>query len=91
MENVHLLVDSCCDLSPEQIKSMNASVAPLTITIDSKEYIDDGSVEIVPYLNAMKASKTPARSACPSPERYMNDMLRTDGDCFVITLSSRLL
>jgi len=90
MENVHLLVDSCCDLSPEQIKSMNASVAPLTITIDSKEYIDDGSVEIVPYLNAMKASKTPARSACPSPERYMNDMLRTDGDCFVITLSSRL-
>ena len=34
MENVHLLVDSCCDLSPEQIESMNASDAPLTITIE---------------------------------------------------------
>ena len=90
MENIHLLVDSCCDLSPEQLENMQASVAPLTITIDSKDYIDDGTVEIVPYLNAMKASKSPARSACPSPETYMNDMLKADGDCFVVTLSSRL-
>ena len=51
MENIHLLVDSCCDLSPEQLENMQASVAPLTITIDSKDYIDDGTVEIVPYLN----------------------------------------
>ena len=90
MERYHLLVDSCCDLSPEQIKSMDASVAPLTITIDSKNYVDDGTVEIVPYLNAMKASLQPARSACPSPELYMQDMLKANGDCFVVTLSSRL-
>ena len=88
--NYHILVDSCCDLSPEQLEDMNASVAPLTITIDSNEYVDDGSVEIVPNLNAMKSSPVPARSACPSPERYMQDMLMSPGDCFVVTLSSRL-
>lgn len=90
MEQYHILVDSCCDLSPEQIELMHASVAPLTITIDQREYVDDGTVNIVPYLDAMKASPLPARSACPSPELYMNDMLKSDGDCFVVTLSSRL-
>lgn len=90
MENVHLLVDSCCDLSREDLAQMHASVAPLSITIDSKVYVDDGSIDIVPYLNAMKASRNPVRSACPSPEKYMSEMLNADGDCFVVTLSSQL-
>ncbi len=90
MNNMHILVDSCCDLSAEVRKAMDASVAPLTITVDNVEYIDNGTVEIVPYLEAMKLSASPARSACPSPSLYMEEMLAAPGDCFVITLSSQL-
>ena len=68
-----ILADSCCDLSPELLKKTQAKIAPLTITIDDTHYVDDGTVDIPPYLAAMKASKNPVRSACPSPDLYAED------------------
>ena len=85
-----ILADICCDLSPELLKKTQARVAPLTITIDDTHYVDDGTVDIPPYLAAMKASKNPVRSACPSPDLYAEDIKAADDDCFIITLSSKL-
>ncbi|MDO5297988.1 MAG: DegV family protein [Clostridia bacterium] len=85
-----ILVDSCCDLSPALLDKTQAAVAPLTITIDDTHYVDDGTVDIVPYLEAMRASANPARSACPSPNLYAEEMARAEGDCLVLTLSSKL-
>ena len=85
-----ILADSCCDLSPEQLKKTQAKIAPLTITIDDTHYVDDGTVDIPPYLAAMKASKNPVRSACPSPDLYAEDIRATEGDCFIVTLSAKL-
>lgn len=85
-----ILADSCCDLSPELLKKTQVKVAPLTITIDDTHYVDDGTVDIPPYLAAMKASKNPVRSACPSPDLYAEDIKAAAGDCFIVTLSSKL-
>ena len=85
-----ILADSCCDLSPELLKKTQAKIAPLTITIDDPHYVDDGTVDIPPYLAAMKASKNPVRSACPSPDLYAEDIRATEGDCFIVTLSAKL-
>lgn len=85
-----ILADSCCDLSPELLKKTQAKIAPLTITIDDTHYVDDGTVDIPPYLAAMKASKNPVRSACPSPDLYVEDIRATEGDCFIVTLSAKL-
>ena len=87
---MNILVDSCCDLTPEWLKKTQAKVAPLTITIDDTHYVDDGTVDIPPYLAAMKASKNPVRSACPSPDLYAEDIRATEGDCFIVTLSAKL-
>ena len=85
-----ILADSCCDLSSELLKKTQAKIAPLTITIDDTHYVDDGTVDIPPYLAAMKASKNPVRSACPSPDLYAEDIRATEGDCFIVTLSAKL-
>ena len=85
-----ILADSCCDLPPELLKKTQAKIAPLTITIDDTHYGDDGTVDIPPYLAAMKASKNPVRSACPSPDLYAEDIRATEGDCFIVTLSAKL-
>lgn len=85
-----ILADSCCDLSPELLKKTQTKIAPLTITIDDTHYVDDGTVDIPPYLAAMKASKNPVRSACPSPDLYAEDIRATEGDCFIVTLSAKL-
>lgn len=87
---MNILVDSCCDLSPELLQKTGASVAPLTITVEGTHYVDDGTVDIPAYLKAMASSASPARSGCPSPNLYAEDMRRCDGDCFVVTLSSKL-
>ena len=87
---MNILVDSCCDLTPEWLKKTQAKVAPLTITIDDTHYVDDGTVDIPAYLSAMKESRHPVRSACPSPDLYAKDMVSCEGDCFVVTLSSKL-
>ena len=87
---MNILVDSCCDLSRELRGRIGAAVAPLTITVENTDYVDDGSVDIPAYLKAMAESSSPARSACPSPNLYAEEMARGDGDCFVVTLSSKL-
>lgn len=87
---MHIVVDSCCDLSPEMLGYTKAAVAPLTVTIDHHDYVDDGTVDIPSYLAAMKASHKPARSACPSPQRYAEEIAAGEGESFVVTLSSKL-
>ena len=42
-----ILVDSCCDLSSELRARTQAAVAPLTITIDGEDYVDDGTIAAV--------------------------------------------
>ena len=85
---MNIVADSCCDIAPE-LRRSQVAVAPLTITIDGRDYVDDGTVDIPSYLAAMKASKSPARSACPSPQRYA-ELLGGGEDSFVVTLSSKL-
>lgn len=87
---MNIVVDSCCDLTPEMLRQTGAAVAPLTITIDERDYVDDGTVDIPSYLAAMKASRHAARSACPSPQHYAELINEKDGDSFVVTLSSKL-
>ena len=85
-----ILVDSCCDLSAELRARTKAAVAPLTITIDGEDFVDDGSVDIPSYLAKMRASKETPRSACPSPDAYAGDIASAQDACFVVTLSSKL-
>ena len=76
---MNILVDSCCDFTPDWLKKTQAKVAPLTITIDDTHYVDDGTVDIPAYLSAMKESRHPVRSACPSPDLYAKDMVPVRG------------
>ena len=85
-----ILVDSCCDLSAELRARTQATVAPLTITLDGEDYVDDGTVDIPSYLARMSASKETPRSACPSPDTYAHDIRNAKDACFVVTLSGKL-
>lgn len=83
-----IIVDSCCDLLPPMRKDVH--VAPLKITVnDVNEYVDDGTTDIPTLIADMAATDKPARSACPSPQTYL-ELMRGADTCFVITLSSRL-
>ena len=86
-----IVVDSCCEL-PEELKhDPRYEIVPLTLIVgDSYERLDDDGFDQKEFLRAVAECPVSPRSACPSPEKYM-EAYRTDADhVYVVTLSSKL-
>lgn len=85
----HLIVDSCCELTDELQHLPYLSAVPLTIAVESQQFVDDETLKIPELLTAMKHSRQCPKSACPAPEQYAERM-RGAVWSFVVTLSSKL-
>lgn len=86
-----IVVDSCCEL-PENLKNDSRfERVPLTLIVGDKyEKEDDETFDQKEFLEIVAASEECAKSACPSPEKYMN-AYKTDAEhVYVVTLTSRL-
>ncbi len=81
--------DSCCDLTAEDLKKEYFCSVPLTLTVGDTEVVDDENFDQEKYLQMVDACPECPRSACPSPETYMESFEGAD-NIFVVTLSSRL-
>lgn len=85
-----IIGDSCCDTSKSNNVHGKVDIVPLTLYLDDKEYIDDKTFDQKAFIDHVSSSKNCAKSACPSPERFMN-AYEGDYDCvFVVTLSGNL-
>lgn len=86
-----IVVDSSSDLTSNYIKDENIGfeVVPLTIQIDEKEYIDNKDLNIDAMLEAMHASKTKAKSSCPSCG-YFTKSYEAAENVICITMTSKL-
>lgn len=84
-----IIGDSCTDITEEMKKEGLVSLVPLTLTIEGEDFVDDETFNQQAFIAKMKASPECPKSACPSPERYMQEFEGQE-ECYVITLSSRL-
>ena len=84
-----IIGDSCTDITEEMKQEGMISLVPLTLSIEGEEFVDDESFNQKEFIEKMKASEQCPKSACPSPERYMQEFEGQE-ECYVITLSSRL-
>ncbi|MBP2024099.1 DegV family protein with EDD domain [Clostridium punense] len=86
---IKIVGDSSCDLSKDMKEEMNVEIAPLTLQLGDKVYIDDETLDIKQYVKAMGQCETSPKTSCPSPEDYMK---RFEGEesVFVVTLSNKL-
>ena len=84
-----IIGDSCTDITEEMKKEGMVSLVPLTLSIEGEEFVDDATFNQQEFITKMKASPECPKSACPSPERYMQEFEGQE-ECYVITLSSRL-
>lgn len=85
-----IIVDSCCDLTPEMRADPVFRSIPLTIRVGGKDYIDDQSLDTSLLIYAMDQSQDASSSSCPSPGDYLEAFRRAEGDIYVITLSALL-
>ena len=84
-----IIGDSCTDITEEMKQEGLVSLVPLTLSIEGEEFVDDDTFNQKNFIEKMKASEECPKSACPSPERYMQEFEGQE-ECYVITLSSRL-
>lgn len=87
--SIQIIIDSCCDVTPALRRAMRFEVASLTVRVGEQSFRDDETLSVPALLQAMKACKDSATSACPSPEEYASLMRRAD-QSVVVTLSSKL-
>lgn len=84
-----IIADSSCDLNEEMKKNMNIELVPLSLQLEDKIYVDDESLDVLEYVKEMKACPIAPKTACPSPQDFMN-RYQSDENAFVVTLSSEL-
>lgn len=79
---IHIVTDSTCDLSKEEIAKHGIHIVPLTIQIDGHTYVDGVDLEPVSFMEKMKYSKELPKSSQPSPGIFkeLYDELGKDGD-----------
>ena len=89
--NYKIVVDSCCELPEELKKDSRFEIVPLTLIVgDVYEKEDDENFNQKEFLEIVANSPVCPKSACPSPERYMQ-AYQTDAErVYVVTLSSHL-
>lgn len=90
MGTYKIVVDSCCEIPEEIRKSVNIERVPLTLEVGNVTVIDDDNFEQASFLKIVDQCPTAPKSACPSPERYMQ-AYETDAErVYVVTLTSKL-
>lgn len=85
-----IIIDSCGELSKEMQEDGHFENVPLTLQIGDTEIVDDKSFDQADFLKKVAESEEGPKSACPSPDAYMQAMDCDAEHIYVITLSSQL-
>lgn len=86
---MRIVADSSCDLTSDLRNRLPITLVPLTISFGDQSYVDNDDLDVSAMLNAMGASPHPPRSACPSPQDFM-DAFMEQGSVFVVTMTAAL-
>ena len=86
-----IIVDSSSNLHPGYITDpeVGFDVAPLTVIVDNKQYVDDGHCSIDEMLKKVMQSKSVSSSSCPSPNDFLSRMTGAD-KYIIITIAQKL-
>ena len=86
----NIVTDSSCDDMnfEHSLPEIHYTRVPFLINTDSREYVDDGSVDIQALMADMKHSKV-LKTACPSPASW-HEAFSRPGDTYAFTISAAL-
>lgn len=85
-----IVVDSCCELPDEYLDDPRFEIVPLTLMVGEHTIIDDDTFDQVDFLKKVAECPECPKSACPSPERFMEAYHCDAKRVYCVTLSSKL-
>lgn len=79
---IHIVTDSTCDLTKEEIEKLQIHVVPLTIQIEGKTFVDRVDLEPSSFLQMMAGARELPKSSQPAPGKFkeLYDELGKGGD-----------
>jgi len=84
-----IIVDSCCDLTPELKEQLGAVSIPMTLRLGQKEFVDDENLDLPEFMTEMMACTEHASSASPPPMSF-KEAIEAAERSFIVTISSQL-
>lgn len=85
-----IVVDSCCELQEQYKNDDRFRSVPLTLEVGDYKVVDDESFNQKEFIEKIASSPQVPRSACPSPEQFMEAYRGEEDEVYVVTLSSHL-
>ena len=85
-----VILDSCGEMTAEMKADDRFESAALTLTVGGEDIIDDETFNQAEFLRKVAACPECPKSACPSPERYMQGFEIEADHLYVVTLSAEL-
>lgn len=87
---IKLIADSSCDLPEDFVKENSITLVPLTMMVNGINYLDDSKLNLDEYIKVMKSSKEYPKTACPTPNQFLEAYGKDYDAVFVVTLTSKL-
>lgn len=85
-----IVVDSCCDLTPEMRKWDNLKVVPLSLEVADYHIFDDENFDQDDFIARIKANNGIAKSACPAPDAFKKAYEGEYDAVFALTITDKL-
>lgn len=85
-----IVVDSCCEMTPQMKQDSCFTKVPLVITSHGSTFVDDETFDQADLLWSMKQSKDAPTTSCPAPQTYLDAYNCGVEDIYVVTLSALL-
>ena len=85
-----IIVDSCCELPEELLKSGKFERIPLGLEVGESQVLDDENFNQAQFLKKVAEYPKCPKSSCPSPDRYREAYRAEAEHIYAITLSSHL-
>jgi len=85
-----IVVDSCCELPKELHNDSRFEFVPLELSVGDYTIPDDDKFDQLDFIKRIAECPTCPKSACPSPEKYMNAYNCKADHVYCITLSGKL-
>ena len=90
---IRIIVDSSCDLSPEEAKELDITIIPLRVAIGDDEYLDGVELDSRTFFEKLPTFKEFPKTSQAVPatyEEYFSQATSNGDDVICITLSSDL-
>ncbi len=85
-----ILIDSCGEFPQELKEDGHFSNVALVLEVDGQQIVDDETFDQADFLSRVAKSPNAPKSACPSPDAYMQKMEGDADHIYIVTLSAKL-